>query len=126
VFYAAGLLFGSGRMWREGAGLGFDAAHLGSKIHGNSYDSTKLTRLYKLNDSGGRFRKWGMTSEYPIAGRYAKNYLADNMMDDTGTVGSRREVAGVERWFEEYLPGPDNRAPWSGRHRWDFPSLFGQ
>ena len=125
--YAAGLVFGSGSMYRKGLGMGADGAHLAPlarKVHGNSFASAKPATLYQLVDkASGRHLKWGMTSANPLRARYSQDFLHDKHIIPIAA-GTRREMFQMERWLSERLPGEWNKEPWHGTK--EFPFFFGQ
>jgi hypothetical protein len=77
--YAAGLVFGSGSMYRKGLGMGADGAHLApriEKVRANSFASTKPATLYQLVEKGtGKHLKWGISSA--LHRRYSRGFLEE-------------------------------------------------
>ena len=122
ALYAAGLVFGSGSMYRKGLGMGADGAHLApriEKVRANSFASTKPTTLYQLMDKAtGRHLKWGISGD--LRARYTEGFMRDKRMIPIVT-GTRQEMFATERWLVERLPGPLNHEPWAGARRWEFP-----
>lgn len=84
------------------------------KVHGNSKDSDRLTRLYKLVDKDGNLLKWGITSLEKIESRYRKSFLANKYIERV-FVGTREAMMQLERRLVESNPGPLNRERWAGK-----------
>ena len=79
--------------------------------HGNSYDSDRVTTLYRLTDRRtGELLKYGISSN--PGKRYTKGFLSDKRMRSI-TSGSRRDMARLERQLVTRGGGRLNREPWS-------------
>lgn len=93
-----------------------------SGIHGNSLASTRPTTLCQLTDAEtGVHLKWGITSEANPIARYTAAELQGRILNPI-QVGSRADMAALERWLVERAPGPMNLEPWAGTVR---ESIFG-
>lgn len=87
------------------------------RVHGNSFASQRPTTLYQLTDAEtGAHLKWGITSKTNPMARYTAAQLQGKILNPI-QVGSRAEMAALERLLVERLPGPLNCEPWAGAGR---------
>ena len=85
-----------------------------SSTHGNSYDSDRVTKLYRLNDRKTReMLKYGISSN--TSRRYTRGFLSDKTITTIAT-GSRRNMARLERKLVSEQGARLNKEPWSS-HR---------
>ncbi len=104
----------------EGVAQEAEAAEAAApKIHGNSLNSPRLTRLYQIVERRGGSEvnvKYGVTSRANPLSRYSKSFMEGRQMRILNE-GSRRDMLGLERNLVERDPGYLNHEPWAGRLR---------
>jgi hypothetical protein len=82
--------------------------------HANSLASELQTTLYQLTDAEtGAHLKWGITSEVDPMARYSAAELEGRILTPI-RVGSRADMAALERWLVERTHGPLSHEPWAG------------
>jgi hypothetical protein len=94
--------------------VGDDAAWVHNAGFGNSFGSKVPSFLYGLYDGAGNFIRWGITNNPISRERDHQRQFGKSCKLKVVETGTRRHVAGLERWLERFMGGPGNNTPWSG------------
>jgi Pretoxin HINT domain len=94
--------------------VGDDAAWVHNAGFGNSFGSKVPSFLYGLYDGAGNFIRWGITNNPISRERDHQRQFGKSCKLKVVETGTRRHVAGLERWLERFMDGPRNNTPWSG------------